>query len=151
MEITKEFKGLIDEGYRYKIEGNLISIESLIINLDKPLHVSGHIKADGSIEAGWSIKAGGSIEAGEHIKAGDGYGISAGLKITSKTTITCNLKLFAGIYTWGNIADEDKTITCTELLGGGIVEYGILNLIEKEEKKEPRTIVVDGVTYVEKI
>ena len=40
MEITKEFKGLIDEGYRYKIEGNLISIESLIINLDKPLHVS---------------------------------------------------------------------------------------------------------------
>ena len=187
MKILKTDKRLIDEGNRYKIEGDLISEESLdLTDLDKGLYVTGsikaresikavwyieaggYIKAVWSIEAGWSIKsgrsiesggfikAGGFIEAGESIKAGgvieavwyikageviksgrfikagESHGITAGLSITAKTSITAGLKIFAGVCVWHKITDAEKTITCTELLGGATVEYGILNIVEEE-------------------
>ena len=188
MKILKTDKRLIDEGYRYKIEGDLISEGNInLTDLDKSLYVTGSIKAGryieagktikaggsikaglsikagryieaglsikagGSIEAGLSIKAGGSIEAGgyieagEYIKAGEYYGITAGLCITAKNTITAGLKIFAGICTWRNVSDEEKTITCTELKGGAIVEHGILNLIGTP--KEDEIIELNGKKY----
>jgi len=44
MKITKDY-GLLDEGYRYRINGDLISETSIKIELDKPLFVSGFIKS----------------------------------------------------------------------------------------------------------
>ena len=83
------------------------------------------IEAGGSIEAGESIKAGGSIEAGWSIEAGESYGISAELSITCKTTLSFGLNAYAGIKTWGEATEEEKTISCGKLIKGN-VEYGIL-------------------------
>ncbi len=95
------------------------------------------IKAGWYIEAGKSIKAGGYINAGEFIKAGWSSGISAGLSITCKGTLTFGLKCFAGVYTWGEITEEEKTITCGKL-EGGTIEYGILveTGLDNDKKKE---------------
>ena len=81
-----------------------------------------------------SIKAGLSIEAGWSIEAGDYYGISAGLSITCKGKLSLGLKAFAGICTWREITDEEKTITCEEF-NGGVVEYGILKETGLPEEK----------------
>ena len=220
MVIDKKYKGLIDEGWRYKIEGNIATTEGLEIDLDKGLYIKGFIKAGwyikagrfieaggyieagrsikaggsieaggyieagrsikagrfieaggsieagGFIEAGWSIeagrsiKAGGSIEAGgfieagwsieagEYIKAGESYGIIAGLSVTCKTTLTFGLKAFAGICTWKEITDEEKTITCGKL-DGGVVEYGILKEVGLSEEKTESMIEIDGKKYGE--
>ena len=59
MIITKEHKGLIDEGYRYKYEGSLEVSGTLEIKLDKGLYVTEGIEADGDIRAGEGIEAGG--------------------------------------------------------------------------------------------
>ena len=41
MKILKTDKRLINEGYRYKIEGELVSDESIdLTDLDKPLYVT---------------------------------------------------------------------------------------------------------------
>jgi len=107
------------------------------------------IKAGGFIEAGGSIKAGGSIEAGDSIKAGGSieagycYGIQAGLSIICKGTLSFGLKAFAGICTWKEITDEEKTITCSKLEGGGVVEYGILKETGESDTVE---ITVEGKT-----
>jgi len=194
MKILKTDKRLIDEGYRYKIDGNLISDGDIdLTDLHKELYVTGsiyagglieagkfikaggfikageyikagglieaggsikagkfikaggfieageYIKAGGFIEAGWSIKAGKSIYASQHIHAGSNYGISAGLHITCKGTLSFGLKAFAGVCAWREISKKEKTITCSKLIGGGVVEYGILN-----ETGEKHTIVIDG-------
>lgn len=89
----------------------------------------------------------GSIKAGGYIKAGEAYGIIAGLSITAKTTISFGLKIFAGICAFKEINDLDKTITCSAIEGGGVVEYGILNIVKENEIKQPKIIVVDGVKY----
>ena len=193
MKITKKTKGIIDEGWRYKYEGDLISDEEIEIDLDKGLYVTGSIGAGNSIKAGNSIdagnsieagdwikagdwieagnsikagdsieagnsieagdwiKAGDSIEAGDWIKAGDYNGISAGLYITCKGTLSFGLNAYAGIKTWGEATEEEKTITCGKLLKGNI-EYGILketgievikdNLVGKEVE-----VTVDGKKY----
>ena len=181
MKITKKTKGIIDEGWRYKYEGDLISDEEIEIDLDKGLYVTGSIGAGNSIKAGnsidagnsieagdwikagdWieagnsikagdSIEAGNSIEAGDWIKAGDYNGISAGLYITCKGTLSFGLNAYAGIKTWGEATEEEKTITCGKLLKGNI-EYGILketgievikdNLVGKEVE-----VTVDGKKY----
>ena len=60
------------------------------------------------------------------IKAGKYFGIRAGLHISCKNTLSFGLKCFAGICTWRDISDEEKTITCSRVIGGGTVEYGIL-------------------------
>lgn len=68
------------------------------------------------------------------IEAGDSYGIQAGLSITCKEKLSFGLKAFAGICTWREIGDEEKTITCGKF-EGGVVEYGILKETGLEEEK----------------
>ena len=89
------------------------------------IEAGGSIKAGEYIEAGWYIKAGEYIKAGGSIEAGGSYGISAGLQITCKKELKFGLKCFAGICTWKEVSDEEKTITCGKFIGG-IVGYGIL-------------------------
>jgi len=200
MKILKTDTRLIDEGYRYKIEGDLISEGFIdLMDLDKPLYVTGSIQADGSIkaggfieageyiqaggsikaggsiqvgrsieaggsikagryikaggfiEAGWFIKAGGFIEVGEYIQADGFSGISAGLYITATTYISFGLKIFAGICAWRQITDEEKTITCAELRGGGVVEYGILNITEKAKQKVTLELTDEQLEQVKKL
>jgi len=99
------------------------------------IEAGGSIEAGESIKAGWSIEAGGSIEAGESIKAGGSSGIVAGLSITCKNSLSFGLKAFAGICSWRDITDEEKTITCGKL-EGGTVEYGILRETGVEESDD---------------
>ena len=159
MVIDKKFKGLVKEDFRYVFYGNIETTEDLEIDLDMGLFVTGsieagwYIKADESIDAGESIKAGEFIEAGEYINAGwyveagesikaGGYieaggssGIVAGLSITCKGTLSFGLKAFAGICSWREISEEEKTITC-EKFNGGVVEYGILKETGLEEDRK---------------
>ena len=80
---------------------------------------NGAITAFAGIEAGGSIKAGEGIEAGGSIKAGEG--------IEAVTTIACSFRISAGLRIWKKtVTDEEKTVTCLRLEGGGTVEYGIL-------------------------
>ena len=123
MVIDKKFKGLVKEDYRYVFNGDIETTENLEIDLDMRLFVTG------------SIKAGGSIEAGEYIEAGGSYGIIAGLSITCKGILSFGLKAFAGICSWMEISDEDKTITCGKL-GSGTIEYGILRETGVEESDD---------------
>mgnify|MGYP001255010796 CR=1 FL=1 len=128
--ITREYPGLIDEGYRYKIEGNLSTQASIDIQLDKGLFVDEYIEADEYIRAGGSIKAGGYISAGEYIESGGsieaGSGILAQLSITCRTLLTAKLGIFAGVCVWKNPPESEQTITCGQL--DGIVKHGILKL-----------------------
>jgi hypothetical protein len=150
MKIDKKYKGLKNVGWRYELDGDLITDEHLEIDLDMGLFVKGsieageYIKAGGSIKAGWSIEAGeyieagGSIKAGWYIKAG-GYikgekGISAGLSIKCKT-LNIALNIFAGVCTWEDIKKDDLLITCEELQNGTI-RHGELNILPKTEIKE---------------
>ena len=118
----KDLEKFKDE-YGYYVDGNADIKCSL--NIGKRLNVVGfiYIEADGSIRASWSIEA------------GESYGISAGLQILCKTSLTFGLKCFAGVCTWRKISDSEKTITCGEFKGG-VVEYGILKEtgIEKIEE-----------------
>jgi len=69
------------------------------------------------------------------------------LSITATGTITCGRRIFAGVCTWRDISDEDKTITCSKLVNG-IVEYGILKETGTEELSSKEvTVIVDGKTY----
>ena len=113
------------DDYGYKIDGNAEFEYSAIF--EGRLLVNGYlsIKAGESIKAGGSIKAGEFIEAGGSIEAGDNYGISAVLSITCKGKLKFGLKAFAGICTWKNISDQEKTITCGKF-EGGVIEYGVL-------------------------
>jgi len=107
------------DDYGYKIDGNAEFEYSAIF--EGRLLVNGYL----SIKAGESIKAGWSIEAGGSIEAGDNYGISAVLSITCKGKLKFGSKAFAGICTWKNISDQEKTITCGKF-EGGVIEYGVL-------------------------
>jgi len=104
------------------------------------IEAGGSIKAGGYIEAGEYIKAGGCIEAGwyieadEYIKAGEYYGISAGLSIFCKKELSFGLNAYAGIKTWGEATEEEKTITCGKLTNGN-VKYGILNETGLDDEK----------------
>ena len=143
MILDKNYKGLEFKNGHYIYDGDIETTENLEIKLDDWLEVTGYIEAGEYIKAGWSIKASWSIEAGGYIEASEyieaGYGISAGLYITAKSTISCGLKIFAGICTWKNIEDSDKTITCSKLISG-TVEYGLL----KETGEAKKKITIDG-------
>jgi cytoskeletal protein CcmA (bactofilin family) len=116
--------GYIKAGWSIEASG---SIEAGgFIKAGWSIEAGGSIKAGGFIKAGWSIEAGGSIKAGEFIEAGELCGIVAGLSITAKGTISLGLKAFAGVCSWRQITDDERTITCSKLIGGGVVEYGIL-------------------------
>ena len=146
MVINKKYKGLIDEGWRYKIEGDIETTEELEIDLDKGLYVSGsiktgeyikaggfieageYIKAGGFIEAGWFIKAGGSIEAGEMIRADFSIEVQGEITIEDKEH-----KIFAGLY-------ENPIIKCTKL--NAEIGYGKLELIETETDDETEEAII---------
>ena len=136
------------DDYGYKIDGNAEFSYTAIF--DGRLDVEGYlvteagsyIKAGSWIEAGYSIEAGDFIKAGSWIKAGDSYGIQAGLNITCKGTLSFGLKAFAGISTWREISEEEKTITCSKMIGGGVVEYG--TLVETGEEIEKMIELSNG-------
>ena len=111
--------------YGYKIDGNAEFEYSA--EFTGRLLVEGYLTAGGSIKAGWSC------------------GIVAGLSITCKDTLTFGLKAFAGICSWRTITDEEKTITCSKMIGG-VVEYGILKETGIEETNS-ETITIKGATY----
>lgn len=140
--------------YGYYINGNaefeFTAIFTGRLLIDGYLYIKAgeSIEAGQSIEAGGYIKAGWSIKAGGYIKAGGSYGISAGLSITCKTTLSFGLKAYAGICTWREIDDDEKTITCGKLVNGTI-EYGILKETGLEEEKK-ETIIIGGNTYDKK-
>ena len=117
------------------------------IEAGSSIEAGGYIKAGESIEAGGYIEAGGSIEAGESIEAGTFSGITAGLQITCKGTLSFGLKAYAGICAWRAISDEEKIITCSKLVGGGVVEYGILRetgeVIENDVTEEAIKLLKD--------
>ena len=130
------------------IEGSLIIKGNLILTgdltVEEEIDVTGCIDCNGYfIKAGGFIEAGGSIKAGGSIEAGYCYGIQAGLSIICKGTLSFGLKAFAGICTWKEITDEEKTITCSKLEGGGVVEYGILKETGESDTVE---ITVEGKT-----
>ena len=115
---------LLVNGYLFIEAGKSISANGYI-SANGFISAGGSIRAGGYIEAGRDIKAGGSIKAGEYIKAGDNYGISSGLSIICKSSLSFGLNAYAGICTWQNITNKDKTITCGKLIKG-TVAYGIL-------------------------
>ena len=57
------------------------------------------------------------------------------------------VKTFAGIKTWGEATDEEKTITCGKLINGK-VEYGILKELgladEKPQGKKVKIRLAEG-------
>ncbi|MCK5610516.1 hypothetical protein KAR91_52065 [Candidatus Pacearchaeota archaeon] len=59
LTVTKDYKGIIDEGWRYKIEGSLVAEGHLEFKLNKPVYVTGGIEAGCGIEAGLSITCSG--------------------------------------------------------------------------------------------
>ena len=144
MKLDKLFSGLkrIDNG-DYVLEGDLICDDTLEINLDDRLVVSGKIEAKKSIVAnvsliaGWGIKAGWGIEAGCGIKAGEGIeagcGIDAGDGIEAGTFLHSEKRIFAGISVYYTSCDCNKNIVCAELRKGEIC-YG--NLLIRELKDD---------------
>ena len=57
------------------------------------------------------------------------------------------LKCFAGICTWRNIDDTEKTITCSQKIGKGVIEYGILKETGSETSEEDNILFVEGKKY----
>ncbi len=164
MKVNKEFEGLIQkENGDYVLKGDLISEESIEIDLDDRLFVRGSviskmsikvgrtliasdgIKAGRGIIAGCGIKAGGGIEAGEGIKAGEGIeagwgikadcGIEAGEGIEAGSFIQVEKRIFAGVSVYGTVESCKKTITCAELRKGEIC-YGDLILTDNQNAEK---------------
>lgn len=116
MKIDKLFNGLkrIANG-DYVLEGDLISEETIEIDLDDRFVVKGRIKSKKSIIIRCGIKAGCGIEAG--------------------VFISVKKRIFAGISIYSTSKDCDKTIRCTELRDGEVC-YGDLILTGSEEKTD---------------
>ena len=156
MKIDKLWNGLkqIANG-DYVLEGDLISEETIEIDLDDRLVIKGKvqtqksiivrwgieagegieagcgIKAGCGIEAGWGIKAGCGIKAGYGIEAG--WGIEAGDSIKAKTFIDVKKRIFAGLSIYKTSKDCDKIIRCSELRNGEIC-YGDLTLVKTDDR-----------------
>ena len=119
MKITNLWEGLkrIANG-DYVLEGDLVSDEDIVVELDDRLVVRGKVESKKrilvrcSIKAGWGIKAGDGIEAGWGIKAGDG--------IEAKTFISAQLRIFAGTSVCHSSTSCKKFIKCAELRNGEI-------------------------------
>ena len=127
MKIDKLYNGLkrIANG-DYVLEGDLISEETIEVDLDDRLVVKGKIQTKKSIVVRFGI------EAGDGIKAG--WGIKAGFGIEAKTFISVKKRIFAGISIYSASDDCDKSIRCAELRGGEIC-YGDL-LLTKEAQND---------------
>lgn len=116
MKIDKLFNGLkrIANG-DYVLEGDLISEETIEIDLDDRMVVRGKIDTKKNL----IIRCG--IEAGEGIEAG--------------TFISAKKRIFAGISLYRTSNDCDKTIRCAELRDGEIC-YGDLMLTKEAQNDE---------------
>lgn len=146
MKIDKLWNGLkrIANG-DYVLEGDLISEETIEIDLNDRFVVRGRIQTKKSIvvrcgiEAGEGIEAGCGIEAGWGIEAGDGikagWGIEAGEGIKAEKFIDVQKRIFAGISVYRTSRDCDKTIRCAELRNGEIC-YGDLTLTKEGKPDE---------------
>ena len=125
----------------YVLKGDLISEDTLEIDLDDRLVVRGlviskkeitsrcGIKAGGSIKASCGIDAGCSIKAGYDIEAG--WGIEAGEGIEAGDFISAGKRIFAGISVRHTSENCKKTIRCAELRKGEIC-YGDLVITKGE-------------------
>ena len=137
MKIDKFWNGLkqIANG-DYVLEGDLISEETIEIDLDDRLVIKGKVQTQKSIIVRRGIKAGEGIEAGRGIKAGEGieagWGIKAGEGIEAKTFIDAKKRIFAGISIYKTSRDCDKTICCAELRNGEVC-YGDLTLVKTND------------------
>ena len=116
MKIDKLWNGLkrIANGY-YVLEGDLISEETIEIDLDDRFVVRGRIQTEKSIVVRCGIEAGWGIEA--------------------KTFISVKKRIFAGISIYNTSDDCDKSIRCAELRSGEIC-YGDLTLTKEVKPDE---------------
>lgn len=148
MKITKNYPNLtqVNTG-EYILDGDLITMQNIKIDLDDCLIVTGDIQtergiqakygitawgditAGWGIEAGWIVKARGSITTGREIKAG--WGIEAGDSIEVGTFIDCGKRIFAGVSVYDDREDCNDTIKCAELRNG-TVAFGELIITGKE-------------------
>ena len=103
------------------LEGDLISEETIEIDLDDRFVVLGRIQAKKSIVVRCGIEAGDGIEAGCGIKA--------------KKFIDVKKRIFAGISVYRTSKNCDKTIRCAELRSGEIC-YGDLMLTKETQNDE---------------
>lgn len=128
MKIDKLWNGLkrIANG-DYVLEGDLISEETIEIDLNDRFVVRGRIQTKKSIV----VRCG--IEAGDGIKAG--WGIEAGEGIKAEKFIDVQKRIFAGISVYRTSRDCDKTIRCAELRNGEIC-YGDLTLTKEGKPDE---------------
>ena len=137
MKIDKLWNGLkqIANG-DYVLAGDLISEETIEIDLDDRLVIKGKVQTQKSIIVRCGIKAGEGIKAGWGIKAGEGieagWGIEAGCGIEAKKFIDVKNRIFAGIAVYRTSKNCDKTIRCSELRNGEIC-YGDLIITRNEE------------------
>ena len=142
MKLNKLWDGLkqIANG-DYVLEGDLISEETIEIDLDDRLVVHGSVISKKKIivrcgiEAGWGIEAGCGIKAGEGIEAG--WGIKAG------SFIDVAKRIFAGVSVYHTTQNCKKTIQCAELRKGEIC-FGDLIIT----KPEPKTFKVVCIGYL---
>ena len=140
MKIDKLWNGLkrIANG-DYVLEGDLISEETIEIDLNDRFVVRGRIQTKKSIVVRCGIEAGCGIKAGEGIKAGwgieAGCGIEAGEGIKAEKFIDVQKRIFAGISVYRTSRDCDKTIRCAELRNGEIC-YGDLTLTKEGKPDE---------------
>ena len=134
MKIDKLWNGLkrIANG-DYVLEGDLISEETIEIDLNDRFVVRGRIQTKKSIVVRCGIEAGCGIKAGEGIKAG--WGIEAGEGIKAEKFIDVQKRIFAGISVYRTSRDCDKTIRCAELRNGEIC-YGDLTLTKEGKPDE---------------
>lgn len=134
MKIDKLWNGLkrIANG-DYVLEGDLISEETIEIDLNDRFVVRGRIQTKKSIVVRCGIEAGEGIEAGDGIKAG--WGIEAGEGIKAEKFIDVQKRIFAGISVYRTSRDCDKTIRCAELRNGEIC-YGDLTLTKEGKPDE---------------
>lgn len=116
MKITKEFDGIkTNNNGDYVFDGDLISDESIEIELGGFLFVTGSIVSKKNIKSANGIKAGWGIKAGEGIKAG--------------TFICTKNRIFAGISAYMDSKNCEKTIKCAELRSGEIC-YGDMKFLK---------------------
>ena len=141
MKINKLWNGLkqIANG-DYVLEGDLISEETIEIDLDDRLVVHGNIISEKSIIVEKGLIAGEGIKAGWGIEAG--CGIKAGWGIEAKTFIHSEKRIFAGISIYHTNNNCTKTIKCAELKKGEIC-FGDLIITRVEEPKEFKVVCVE--------
>ena len=116
--IDKNYEGLVENKFNYKLNESVQCEGNLKIVLDKFLIVDGYIEARGSIKASRSIKADESIKAGGSIKADES--IEAGGSIKAGGFIEAGWSIKAG----GSIKTDESIEAGGSIKAGGFIEVG---------------------------